>query len=71
MNDPDFSCAAIARLNESFRKGAIAVKLWKNVGMQIRGRLGQYALPDELVLELIYKYIAAQHKNPAGSRYWP
>lgn len=63
INDPHFSSAAIARLNESFRKGAIAVKLWKNVGMEIKDRRGKYVLPDQPVLEPIYKDIAAQHKT--------
>lgn len=63
INDPHFSQAAIARLNESFRKGAIAVKLWKNVGMEIRDRHGRYVLPDQPVLEPIYQDIAAQHKT--------
>lgn len=63
INEPHFSSAAIARLNESFRRGAIAVKLWKNVGMEIRDTHGKYVLPDQAVLEPVYKYIATQHKT--------
>ncbi len=63
INEPHFSSAAIARLNESFRRGAIAVKLWKNVGMEIKDTHGKYVLPDQPVLEPIYKDIAAQHKT--------
>jgi predicted TIM-barrel fold metal-dependent hydrolase len=63
MNATNFSSAAISRLNESFRKGAIAVKLWKNVGMEIRDTRGNYVLPDQPVLETLYKDIAAQHKT--------
>ncbi|HEY1808551.1 MAG TPA: amidohydrolase family protein [Acidobacteriaceae bacterium] len=63
INEPDFSSAAIVRLNESFRKGAIAVKLWKNVGMEIKDTHGKYVLPDQPVLEPVYKYIATRHKT--------
>jgi predicted TIM-barrel fold metal-dependent hydrolase len=63
INDPNFSSAAIARLNESFSRGAIAVKLWKNVGMEIKDVHGKYVLPDRPVLEPLYKVIAARHKT--------
>ena len=63
INDLNFSNAAIARLSESFRNGAIAVKLWKNVGMEIKDSHDKYVLPDQPVLEPIYKYIASQHKT--------
>lgn len=63
MNDPNFGAAAIARLNESFRRGAIAVKLWKNVGMEIKDAHGKFVLPDQPVLEPVYKDIAARHKT--------
>ena len=63
INDPDFGKMAIARLNESFRKGAIAVKVWKNVGMEIRDRQGHYVLPDSPLLEPIYRDIVAHHRT--------
>jgi predicted TIM-barrel fold metal-dependent hydrolase len=63
INDPNFSGAAIARLNKSFRKGAIAVKLWKNVGMEIKDTQGKYVLPDQPALGPVYKDIASQHKT--------
>ena len=63
INDPNFANAAIARLNESFSKGTIAVKLWKNVGMEVKDTHGKYILPDQAVLEPIYKDISAEHKT--------
>jgi predicted TIM-barrel fold metal-dependent hydrolase len=63
INDPNFSGAAIARLNESFRRGATAVKLWKNVGMEIKDTHGHYVLPDQPALEPLYQNIAAMHKT--------
>ncbi|HEY1502210.1 MAG TPA: amidohydrolase family protein [Acidobacteriaceae bacterium] len=63
INDPNFGSAAIARLNESFSRGAIAVKLWKNIGMEIKDTHGNYVLPDQPVLEPVYRDIAARHKT--------
>ena len=63
FNDANFVPAAIARLNQSFAKGAIAVKVWKNVGMEVKDAQGYYVLPDNPALEPIYKDIAAHHKT--------
>ncbi len=63
INDPNFAAAAIARLNQSFTKGAIAVKLWKNVGMEVKDAQGHYVLPDDPALEPIYRDIAAHDKT--------
>src|SRR5579875_102439 len=63
IDDSQFARAAIARLDRSFDQGAIAVKLWKNVGMEIKDAQGRYILPDQPVLEPLYQFIAARHKT--------
>lgn len=63
INDANFASVAVARLNQSFAKGAIAVKVWKNVGMEVKDSHGKYVLPDDPLLEPIYKDIAAHHKT--------
>ena len=63
FDKPDFARTAIHDLNEDFARGAIAVKIWKNVGMEIKNASGQYILPDDPRLEPIYKDIAAHHKT--------
>ncbi len=54
---PDFAETAISGLNENFRQGAIAVKIWKNVGMGIRSKSGAYLMPDNPALFPIYQTI--------------
>jgi predicted TIM-barrel fold metal-dependent hydrolase len=63
VNKPDFASRAIAEINRSFDDGAVAVKLWKNVGMEIKGPKGEYILPDDPALTPIYRDIAAHHKT--------
>lgn len=63
FNDPDFAAHAIAEIDHDFANGAIAVKIWKNVGMQLKDEKGKYVLPDDPRLEPIYKDIANHNKT--------
>lgn len=63
FNDADFATKAIAGIKHDFDEGAVAVKLWKNVGMEIKDAKGNYILPDNPRFAPIYRYIAAQHKT--------
>ncbi len=58
-----FTQAAIRQINRNFDQGAIAVKIWKNIGMEIKDARGRYILPDNPIFEPIYKDIAAHHKT--------
>lgn len=53
----DFASQTIAGLNHSFDQGAIAVKIWKNIGMGIRSRSGEYLLPDNVALTPVFEAI--------------
>src|SRR3954451_16503106 len=54
---PDFADRSIERLRRSFDDGAVAVKIWKTVGMGIRAKSGAYLLPDDPSLRPIYEAI--------------
>jgi len=60
---PDFAEIAIRGLRDSFKQGAIAVKIWKNVGMGIRSKSGAYLMPDNPALFPIYQEIEKQGKT--------
>lgn len=60
---PGFAAATIRGLNSDFKKGAVAVKIWKNIGMEIQDSKGNYILPDNPVFAPIYKAITAQNKT--------
>lgn len=59
----EFASRAIAGIRQSFAQGAIAVKIWKNVGMGIRSTSGQYLLPDNAALTPIFDAIEKSDKT--------
>lgn len=63
FRDPGFTEDAIRQINGDFARGAIAVKIWKNIGMELKGAKGRYVLPDDSIFLPIYKDIAAHHKT--------
>lgn len=63
FSQPNFSQNANRVINEDFARGAVAVKMWKNVGMEIKDAKGNYIMPDNPVFEPIFKNIAAHNKT--------
>jgi len=63
FNSPSFTEDAVAEMNDDFNRGAIAVKIWKNVGMEIKDPAGKYVLPDDPRFDGVYKDIAAHNKT--------
>jgi hypothetical protein len=57
FEQPDFAEHTIARIRETFADGAIGVKIWKNIGMSIKGKSGAYLLPDDRTLRPVYETI--------------
>ena len=62
-NEPGFAAKVDSQVNKDFARGAVAVKIWKNIGMEIKDAKGNYLLPDNAVFEPIYKDIAAHNKT--------
>jgi predicted TIM-barrel fold metal-dependent hydrolase len=63
MHEPGFAASAMRGLNHDFAEGAVAVKIWKNIGMEIKDAGGNYVLPDDPAFAPIYKDIAAHNKT--------
>ena len=63
VHNPGFATHAIRELDSDFSQGAVAVKIWKNIGMQIKDANGHYVLPDDLAFSPIYRDIAAHNKT--------
>ncbi|MGB9335438.1 MAG: amidohydrolase family protein [Candidatus Acidiferrales bacterium] len=59
----DFAPKTIKQLRQEFEDGAVAVKIWKNIGMELTKPDGSYVMPDDPVFEPIYKAIAAENKT--------
>jgi predicted TIM-barrel fold metal-dependent hydrolase len=61
--DGDFAAKTIASLERQFRDGAIAVKIWKNIGMSIRTKTGAYLQPDDPAFQPIYQLLEKQDRT--------
>lgn len=63
VKDASSAKQAVAALNQDFAHGAVAAKMWKNVGMEILDQSGKFVLPDDPRFEEIYRDLASQHKT--------
>ncbi len=63
FDNASFAADAIRQLDRDFAHGALAVKVWKNVGMEIKDGSGKYVMADDPKFEPIYKDIAAHGKT--------
>ncbi|HTT21083.1 MAG TPA: amidohydrolase family protein [Candidatus Sulfotelmatobacter sp.] len=63
FNDPTFPKEAIQQIERDFRDGAIAVKIWKNMGMEIKDAKGDYVMPDDPKFGPIYATIQKHGKT--------
>lgn len=56
----------LAYLKESFEKGAIAVKIWKNIGMELRDKNGKFVMIDDSRFDPILDFIEKNHVTFIG-----
>jgi predicted TIM-barrel fold metal-dependent hydrolase len=63
FNNASFTADAVKQINHDFAAGAIAVKLWKNVGMEIKDPSGKYIMADDPKFGPIYQDIAGHGKT--------
>jgi predicted TIM-barrel fold metal-dependent hydrolase len=63
FEEPGFTQRVNHQLNQDFSAGAIAVKIYKTIGMEIKSKAGKYLMPDDPVFEPIYKNIVSHHKT--------
>jgi hypothetical protein len=63
FDHPSFGADAIKQIDRDFVQGAVAVKIWKNIGMEVRNAGGEYIMADDPKLDPIYKDIASHGKT--------
>jgi predicted TIM-barrel fold metal-dependent hydrolase len=61
LDNDDWSENTIAGLKKSFSDGAIAVKIWKNIGMDLRDKNGKFVMVDDVRLDPILDYLVRNH----------
>ncbi len=57
---PDFAQRSIAQLEDTFTKGAIAVKIYKSMGMELKTAAGKYVMPDDPAFAAPAPWVQAQ-----------
>ncbi len=63
FGQPGFAADAIRQMDQDFSDGAVAVKIWKNVGMELKDQHGKWVMPDDPAFGPIYREIAARKKT--------
>ncbi|MGO8752043.1 MAG: hypothetical protein ACLQNE_39390, partial [Thermoguttaceae bacterium] len=63
FEQPGFAQRAIRQLNADFANGAIAVKIYKVMGMEMKSKAGKYVMPDDPAFEPVYQDIAAHNRT--------
>lgn len=61
-NEPGYVKDVIAHLDKTFDQGAVGVKIWKEIGVDIKDRNGKFILPDDPLFDPIYAHIAKRGK---------
>jgi predicted TIM-barrel fold metal-dependent hydrolase len=60
---PGFAERAIHQLEADFANGAIAVKIYKVMGMEMKSKAGNYVMPDDPAFEPVYQAIASHNRT--------
>ena len=60
---PGFAERTNRQLDQDFAAGAVAVKIYKVMGMEMRSKAGKWIMADDPAFEPIYKHIAARHRT--------
>jgi predicted TIM-barrel fold metal-dependent hydrolase len=63
FNEDGFPAEAVKQVNGDFARGAIAMKIWKNVGMEVKDKAGKFIQADNPRLEPIYRDLVAQNRT--------
>ncbi len=66
FNEPDFVETTIEHLRQSFEKGAIAVKIRKSIGLEVRKPNGEFVTIDDPKFDPIIDFIAENDKTLIG-----
>lgn len=57
FGDPHYMDRVLAQLELDFLSGAVACKIWKNIGMEVRKPAGGFLMVDDPFLDPLYEYL--------------
>ena len=61
--EPDWESKAVKLIQDGFDKGALGVKVWKDIGMVLQDPDGSFVMIDDERFDPIFDYIAGQGKT--------
>ena len=62
-NAGEYAERVCAQLAQDFADGAVACKMWKNIGMEVRKAAGSFIMPDDPIFDPILDTIAKQERS--------
>ncbi|MEZ6135138.1 MAG: amidohydrolase family protein [Pirellulaceae bacterium] len=63
---PDWTDQTIAYLDEMFKRGAVGVKVWKNIGMVLRDKTGKLVMIDDPKFDRVFEHLRVNQKVLLG-----
>ncbi len=63
FESPGFADRTIRELGQDFDRGAVAVKIYKVMGMEMKSKAGKWVMADDPAFEPIYRYIARRNRT--------
>ena len=63
---PDWAAEVIESIGESFEHGAVAVKVWKDIGMALKDPDGSLVMIDDPRFDPVFDFIQKQDKTLSG-----
>jgi predicted TIM-barrel fold metal-dependent hydrolase len=61
--DKDWTDSALRTIKQGFAQGAVAVKVWKDIGMVVKDPDGHFVLIDDARFDPIFNYVESQGKT--------
>lgn len=61
-DDPDYAKKTIEQLEIDFSEGAVGCKVWKNIGMDVKTKAGEFLMIDDPVFTPIFNYLTEKQK---------
>ncbi|MFB3904281.1 MAG: amidohydrolase family protein [Acidobacteriota bacterium] len=65
-DEPTWAQETLKLLDESFKKGAVGVKVWKNIGMELRDKNGRFVMIDDPRFDPVFNFIEQKGKTLTG-----
>lgn len=64
--EPKWKERTLARLKKSFDRGAVGIKVWKNIGMVLKDEKGNFVMIDDPIFDTIFNYLEKEKITVLG-----